>query len=90
LATIYTGINNNGLEIDLLIEQAFKTLVPVEIKLQKTPHVSMGSNIVRFKEIFSDLVVTEGIIISLTDKSMPLQAEVSAIPFDDYLKKIAG
>jgi hypothetical protein len=89
-APLYYLRTNNGLEIDLLIEQAFKTLVPVEIKLQKTPHVSMGSNIVRFKEIFSDLVVTEGIIISLTDKSMPLQAEVSAIPFDDYLKKIAG
>jgi predicted AAA+ superfamily ATPase len=89
-APLYYLRTNNGLEIDLLIEQAFKTLVPVEIKLQKTPHVSMGSNIVRFKEIFSDLVVTEGIIISLTDKSMPLQAGVSAIPFDDYLKRIAG
>jgi len=89
-APLYYLRTNNGLEIDLLIEQAFKTLVPVEIKLQKTPHVSMGSNIVRFKEIFSDLVVTEGIIISLTDKSTSLQAGVSAIPFDDYLKRIAG
>ena len=90
MATIYTGINNNGLEIDLLIEQAFKTLVPVEIKLQKTPHVSMGSNIIRFKKLFSDFAVTEGIIVSLADKSLSLHTDVPALPFDEYLKKIEG
>ena len=90
MATIYTGINNNGLEIDLLIERAFNAFIAVEIKLQKTPHVSMGSNIIRFKKIFSDFAVTEGIIVSLVNKSLSLHTDVSALPFDEYLKKIAG
>jgi len=89
-APLYYLRTNNGLEIDLLIERAFNAFIAVEIKLQKTPHVSMGSNIIRFKKIFSDFAVTEGIIVSLADKSLSLHTDVSALPFDEYLKKIAG
>ena len=88
-APLYYMRTNNGLEIDLLIERSFKTFIPVEIKLQKTPHVSMGSSILRFKKLFSDFSVTDGIIISLTDKSVPLHTDVSALPFEEYLRKIA-
>lgn len=89
-APLYYLRTNNGLEIDLLIERAFNAFIPVEIKLQKTPHVSMGSNIIRFKKTFSDFAVTEGIIVSLADKSLSLHTDVSALPFAEYLKKIAG
>jgi len=89
-APLYYLRTNNGLEIDLLIERAFNAFIAVEIKLQKTPHVSMGSNIIRFKKIFSDFAVTEGIIVSLVNKSLSLHTDVSALPFDEYLKKIAG
>jgi hypothetical protein len=41
-------------------------------------------------KIFSDFAVTEGIIVSLADKSLSLHTDVSALPFDEYLKKIAG
>jgi len=78
------------LEIDLLIERAFNAFIAVEIKFQKTPHASMGSNILRFKKVFPDFLVTEGIIVSLTDKSLPLHADIKALPFETYLKKVAG
>ena len=89
-APLYYMRTNNGLEIDLLIERAFNVFVPVEIKFQKTPHASMGSNILRFKKVFPDFLVTEGIIVSLTDKSLPLHADIKALPFETYLKKVAG
>jgi hypothetical protein len=89
-APLYYMRTNNGLEIDLLIERAFNVFVPVEIKFQKTPHASMGSNILRFKKVFPDFSVTEGIIVSLTDKSLPLHDDIAAMPFEKYLKKVAG
>ena len=89
-APLYYMRTNNGLEIDLLIERAFNVFVPVEIKFQKTPHASMGSNILRFKKVFPDFSVTGGIIVSLADKSLSLHTDVSALSFDEYLKKIAG
>jgi predicted AAA+ superfamily ATPase len=89
-APLYYMRTNNGLEIDLLIERAFNVFVPVEIKFQKTPHASMGSNILRFKKVFPGFSVTEGIILSLTDKSLPLHADIEAMPFEKYLEKIAG
>jgi hypothetical protein len=89
-APLYYMRTNNGLEIDLLIERAFNVFVPVEIKFQKTPHASMGSNILRFKKVFPGFSVTEGIIVSLTDKSLPLHADIEAMPFEKYLEKIAG
>jgi len=89
-APLYYMRTNNGLEIDLLIERAFNVFIPVEIKFQKTPQASMGSNILRFKKLFSDFFVADGIIVSLADKSVPLHADVSALPFEEYLGKIAG
>jgi hypothetical protein len=50
----------------------------------------MGSNILRFKKVFPGFSVTEGIILSLTDKSLPLHADIEAMPFEKYLVKIAG
>lgn len=80
---------NNNLEVDLLIEESFETVMPVEIKLNQTPNMLMGSNITRFKELFSKLKISDGRILSLTEKSILLSRNISAVTLDDYLKQVA-
>jgi predicted AAA+ superfamily ATPase len=87
---LYYLRTNNNLEIDLLIEESFETVMPVEIKLNKTPSMRMGSNISRFKELFSKLKIHDGRILSLTEKSTPLSRDISAVTLDDYLKQVAA
>ena len=87
---LYYLRTNNNLEIDLLIEESFETVMPVEIKLNKTPSVRMGSNIFRFKELFSKLKIHNGRVLSLTEKSTPLSRDISAVTLDDYLKQVAS
>jgi hypothetical protein len=85
---LYYLRTNNKLEIDLLIEKSFETLLPVEIKLSKTPNPAMGSNIARFKKLFSGLTIQKGMIVSLTEKTTPLSADISAFTLNDYLKNV--
>lgn len=85
---LYYLRTNNNLEIDLLIEGAAQILIPVEIKFSKTPALSMGSNIARFKKTFSMLPVMQGIILCLTSKSTPLSPEITAMGFDDYSEAV--
>ena len=80
---------NNNLEVDLLIEESFETVTPVEIKLNQTPNMRMGSNIARFKELFSKLNVNNSLILSLAEQSIPLTRDMTAVSFDDYLKLVA-
>jgi uncharacterized protein YdcH (DUF465 family) len=49
----------------------------------------MGSNITRFKELFSKLKVNDGRVLSLTEKSIPLSRDISAVTLNDYLKQVA-
>jgi len=81
---------NNNLEVDLLIEKSLRSLIPVEIKLHKTPNAAMGSNLRRFKKTFSGLDIDPGLIVSLVETTIPLGRDIAAIPFDEYLKKING
>lgn len=78
----------NNLEIDLLIEGEAQSLIPVEIKLSKTPSIGMGSNISRFRNLFSAFDIRKGFIVSLTEQTVPLSKELTAITFDDYMKEI--
>lgn len=87
---LYYLRTNNNLEVDLLIEESFETVMPVEIKLNQTPNMRMGSNITRFKELFSKLKIHDGRILSLTEKSTPLSRDISAVTLDDYLKQVAA
>lgn len=50
--------------------------------------LKMGSNILRFKELFSPLDIQKGLIVSLTDRNIPLSNDLTAMTFDDYIKKI--
>lgn len=85
---LYYLRTSNNLEIDLLIEGPARSLIPVEIKLSKTPSLGMGSNIARFREIFSSLDIQKGFIVSLTDQTTLLRADLTAITFDDYILQI--
>lgn len=86
---IYYLRMGNNLEVDLLIERSARSLIPVEIKLNKTPSLGMGSAISRFRNLFSAFDIGKGFIISLTEQTVPLSRELTAITFDDYLKEIA-
>lgn len=83
---IYYLRTSNGLEVDLLIEPEAGVLVPVEIKLTKTPTPQLAKNITRFREEFSQLQPVQGLLLSLADQSRPLTRELTAITLDEYLQ----
>jgi hypothetical protein len=85
---LYYLRTNNGLEVDLIIEGPVQTIVPVEFKLNKTPSLRMGDNILRLKKTFSGLSIESGIILSLAEQSIPLSREISVLSFDDYIKNL--
>jgi len=61
-------------------------LTPVEIKLSKNPSLGMIAGIARFRKLFSSLSIKKGFLVSLTEKTSPLTAALSASTFDDYLR----
>jgi len=83
---LYYLRTGNGLEVDLLIEGPAQSLVPVEIKLSKTPVPKMGENIERFRKLYSALTIREGLIVSLTDSTIRFSPDLSSVTFADYLK----
>ncbi len=85
---LYFLRTGNNLEVDLLIEAEARTLIPVEIKLSKTPSAKMGSNISRFRALFEALDIQHGLILSLTDKGIPLSRDLTAVSLDDLLQKL--
>ncbi len=87
-ANIYFIRTNNNLEVDLLIEESFQTLIPVEIKLNKTPSLAMGSNISRFRKLFDRFDIKKGMIVSLTEESVPFSKDLVSLTMDDYLDQI--
>ena len=85
---IYYLRTGNNLEIDLLIEGPAQTLLPVEIKLSKTPSPGMGANIIRFKKLFPQFNLLNGIILSLTEKNIPLSRETTALTLGEYIQSL--
>lgn len=87
---LYYVRTNNNLEVDLLVEESFNRLLPVEIKLSKTPSLQMGANIMRFKAVFSAFECSGGLVVSLVDYTAPLTKEISAVSLDEYLGIVTG
>lgn len=81
---IYYLRTSNGLEVDLLIEPGAGTLVPVEIKLTKTPMPTLAKNLVAFRELFSQASPAPGLLLSLTDQTRPLTREITSVTLDEY------
>lgn len=87
---LYYLRTSNKLETDLLIEPAAGKLIPVEIKLTKTPSAKLARNITSFRALFADMRPAEGILLSLADRTTPLTRDITACSLDDYLERLAG
>lgn len=84
---LYYLRTSNGLEVDLIIEQN-NLLHPYEIKLSKSPRISMTKNLKAFGELFSSLNPSNGKLISLSGDSFPVSQAVDGISFFDYVNSL--
>ncbi|WP_160295221.1 ATP-binding protein [Geobacter sp. OR-1] len=90
---LYYIRTGSGLEVDLLIEPSAGMLIPVEIKLTKTPSPNMARTLTTFRDSFASLVPAAGLLLSLADQPRPLTRDVAAVTLDDYfahLQQVAG
>lgn len=78
----------NGLEVDLLIEPTAGLMIPVEIKLTKTPMPALARNLEAFRELFAPLAPAPGMLITLAGESRRLTRETTAITLDDYFTRL--
>ncbi len=85
---LYYLRTSNDLEVDLLIEKSYQELIPVEIKLSKTPAPAMAAPVMRIKKTFDKLPLRDGFLVSLSEKSIQLTTDVKAVPLDDFLKQL--
>lgn len=85
---IYYLRTSNNIEVDLLIEVAAQALVPVEIKLNKTPSVGMGANIAQIRKLLPALDIQKGLLVSLSEKNTPLSSDLTAITFEVYIQEL--
>jgi predicted AAA+ superfamily ATPase len=85
---LYYIRTGNGLEVDLLIEPSAGVLIPVEIKLTKTPAPQQARTLAAFRESFAQLGPSPGMLLSLADQTRPLTREVTAVTLDDYFDRL--
>ncbi len=85
---LYYLRTSNGLEVDLLIEPVAGTLVPVEIKLTKTPAPQLARTLTAFRESFAGLDPAPGLLLSLARETRHLSREVSLVTLDDYFQRL--
>ena len=85
---LYYIRTSNGLEVDLLIEQSAGALLPVEIKLTKTPTPRMGKNIAAFTETFAPLGPRPGLLLSLAGEVRSLSRQVTSVTLDEYFARL--
>ena len=64
-------------------------LIPVEIKLTKTPTPQQARTLTSFRELFAQLGPAPGLLLSLSDTTRPLHREVTAVTLADYFRKLA-
>lgn len=85
---LYYLRTGNGLEVDLLIEPSAGVLIPVEIKLSKTPASQQARTLTSFRESFTQLNPAPGLLLSLADQTRPLTREVTAVTLADYFARL--
>ncbi len=87
---LYYYRTNNGLEIDVIIEEKSGVIRPCEIKLTKTPNSGMVNSIERLCSLNKSmkLSILDGCIISLVDKSFPLTKIARAYNLKEFLSII--
>ena len=82
---LYYLRTKTGKEIDLLI-RTVKGLLPVEIKLSKSPTKSMTESLEYFYTQIKELNLEKGIIVSLINDELPLSKNVTAYSFNKYFE----
>ena len=88
-APLYYYRTNNGLEVDLLIEEKRGRVRPCEIKLTRTPHAGMVGPLERLQKLNRNKIsLLPGALISLSAESFALTRQVRAFSVDDFLKEI--
>lgn len=87
---LYYIRTGNGLEVDLLIEPSAGVLLPVEIKLTKTPAPKQARTLAAFRESFAQLNPAPGLLLSLAEETRALTRDVTAVTLDDYLQRLEG
>jgi predicted AAA+ superfamily ATPase len=85
---LYYLRTGNGLEVDLLVEPQAGMLIPVEIKLTKTPTPSLSRNLAAFRELFASLSPAPGLLLSLGEQVRQLTREITAVTMDAYFAKL--
>lgn len=85
-APLFYYRTNNNLEVDLIIEPQQGSLIPCEIKLNKTPHPGMVRSIERLRELNKKPVsILPGYLIAPIEKSRALTRIERAISLTDFL-----
>ncbi len=81
---------NNGLEVDLIIEGRDAQVLPVEIKLSRTPSAALASGITRYAALFLNTEPENGLLLCLADGTRPLCRGVSAVGVEEYVRILQG
>lgn len=88
---IYYYRTNNGLEIDIIIEERAGVIRPCEVKLTKTPNSNMVNSIERLRGLNKSkkISILDGCVVSLIDKSFPLTKNSRAYNLKEFLQKLS-
>ncbi len=87
---LYCLRTGKGVEVDLLIEGDGQRLVPVEIKISKTPRPAMANNIEKIAKLFPELDLRNGYLLSLSDEKHSLTRMVKTLPIEQYCDLLLG
>ncbi len=79
---------NNGLEVDLIIEGENLRVLPVEIKLNRTPTAALASGLTRYATLFAETKPEDGLLLCLADGERQLCRGVTAIGVEAYLRML--
>ena len=79
---------NNGLEVDLLIEGNNLRVLPIEIKLSRTPSAAQASGLTRYASLFAQASPEDGLLLCLADGERQICRGVTAIGVVEYLRTI--
>lgn len=87
---LYYYRTNNGLEVDLIIEEKQGLIRPCEIKLAKTPHSGMAQSMERLRTLNkrNKITIRDGAVVSLVSESFILTKNTRAYNLSDYLGQL--
>ena len=81
---------NNGLEVDLIIEQKAGVIRPCEIKLTKNPQITMLQPILRLRSLNRGKVsIKDGTLITLSEGKFLMARDAVAYGLKEFLKTLS-